>query len=115
MASLKSSLPDIPEFLAPLFLGGLISVNTIVLSALFAKLDIMPFLFANHIQGEIFTIVVIVLTMLYYRKKRYQIIIKKYSKESNKQRIYGNIIVAMYVAISFLSTFAIAFFRPGYL
>lgn len=112
-ASLKSSLRDIPEFLAPVFLGGLISANTLVLSALLAKLDVVPFLFANHTQGGIFAFVVIVLTMLYYRKERYQPILKKYSQENEKERIRGNIIVALYVAISFLSIFAVAFFRPG--
>jgi len=112
-ASLKSSLRDIPEFLAPVFLGGLISINILVLSAFLAKLDIVPFLFRNHIHGGIFTFVVIVLTMLYYRKECYQPILKKYSQEGENERVRGNIIVAVYVAISFLSIFAIAFFRPG--
>ena len=112
-ASLKSSLRDIPEFLAPVFLGGLISINILVLSAFLAKLDIVPFLFKNHIHGGIFAFVVIVLTMLYYRKECYQPILKKYSQESENERVRGNIIVAVYVAISFLSIFAVAFFRPG--
>ena len=114
-ASLKSSLHDIPGFLAPLFLGGLISVNIVVISAFLAKMDLMPFLFANHIQGGIFAIMVIVLTGIYYRNKRYKSILKKYSKEGNKERIRGNVIVAVYVLISFASIFAVAFFRPGYI
>lgn len=112
-ASLKSSLRDIPEFLAPVFLGGLISANTLVLNAFLAKLDLVPFLFANRAQGGIFALVVIVLTMLYYRKGRYQPILKKYSQESDKARIRGNAIVAIYVGVSFLLIFAAAFFRPG--
>jgi hypothetical protein len=112
-ASLKSSLRDIPEFLAPVFLGGLISANTLVLSALLAKLDLAPFLFKNHTHGGIFAFVVIALAMLYYRKECYQPILKKYSEESEKERIRGNIIVTGYIAISFLSIFAVAFFIPG--
>lgn len=112
-ASLKSSLSDIPEFLTPMFLGGLISANTLVLSALLAKLNVLPFLFANRTQGGIFAFVLIVITMFFYRKARYQPILKKYSNESEKERIRGNIMVAIYVAISFLSIFAIAFFRLG--
>jgi hypothetical protein len=112
-ASLKSSLRDIPEFLAPVFLGGLISANILVVSAFFAKLDIMPFLFANNTQGGIFALSLIILCMFYYRKERYKTILKRYSQESHKSRIRGNVIVAIYVSISFLSIFAVAFFRPG--
>jgi hypothetical protein len=112
-ASLKSSLRDIPEFLAPVFLGGLISANILVISAFLAKLDVMPFLFANSKQGGIFALVLIVLSMLYYRKERYKPVLEKYSQESGKQRIRGNTVVALYVAISFLSIFIVAFFRPG--
>lgn len=112
-ASLRSSLRDIPEFLAPVFLGGLVSANVLVISAFLAKLDVAPFLFANSKQGGIFALVLIILLMLYYRKERYKAILKKYSQENEKQRIRGNILVALYVAISFLSIFAVAFFRPG--
>lgn len=111
-ASLNSSLRGIPEFLAPVFLGGLISVNILVTSAFLAKLGVLPFLFTNSKQGGIFALVLIILSMIYYRKQRYKTILKKYSQESERERIKGNIIVAVYVAISFLSIFAVAFFRP---
>jgi hypothetical protein len=112
-ATLKSSLAEIPEFLAPIFLGGLICNNFIMLNAFMSKLDLIPFLFANKVQASIFSIITIILIMLYYKKERYQPILKKYSKESEKERIKGNIIVAVYVTISFLSIFAVAFFRAG--
>ena len=112
-ASLKSSLSDIPEFLAPVFLGGLISVNILVISAFLAKLDILLFLFSNNTQAGIFALIIIVLTIFYYRKKRYKPIIKKYSQESQKERVRGNVIVAVYVALSFLLIFVVAFFKPG--
>lgn len=108
-ASLKSSLRSIPEFLAPVFLGGLISANILVISAFFAKLDVLPFLFANSKQGGIFSFLLIILSVVYYREERYKVILKKYSKESEKERVKGNVIVALYVTISFVSIFAVAF------
>lgn len=112
-ASLKSSLNDIPAFLASIFLGGLISVNVLVISAFLTKIDVLPFLFSDSRQASFFCFCLIILLMFIYRKKRYRKIIKKYSKEDEKQRIRGNIAVAVYVAISFLSIFAVAFFKPG--
>lgn len=50
--------------------------------------------------------------MVYYNKVRYKQILTKYSQESEKERIKGNIIVALYVIISFLLIFLVAFFRP---
>ena len=112
-ASLKSSLRDIPEFLAPVFLGGLVSANILVISAFLAKLDVLPFLFSSKEKGGAFAFVIIVLAMFYYRKERYRSIIKKYSQENDKERIRGNVIVAIYVTLSFLLIFAVAFFKPG--
>ena len=106
-ASLKSSLDDIPEFLAPIYLGGLISANILVISAFLAKIDVLPFLFSSKEQGGVFALITIIVTMFYYRKERYRPIIKKYSQENNSQRIRGNIIVAVYVALSFLLIFAL--------
>lgn len=112
-ASLKSSLRDIPEFMTAVSFGGLISLNIITLCMLFAKLDIIPFLFANQTQGGIFAFINIILTMLYYRKKRCQLIIDRYSQEDRKERIRGNIIVVTYVTISVLLMFIVPLFRPG--
>jgi len=112
-ASLKSSLRDIPEFLAPVFLGGLVSANILVISAFLAKIDVIPFLFSSKEKGGAFSLALIVLAMFYYRKERYRPIIKKYSQENDKERIRGNVIVAIYVALSFLLIFAVAFFKPG--
>lgn len=112
-ASLKSSLRDIPEFLAPVLMGGLISANILVISALSAKLDMAPFLFANRTQGGLFATVVIIFTGLYYRKERSRLILEEYAQESEKERIRGNFIVSVYVAVSFMSIFAVSFFKPG--
>jgi uncharacterized membrane protein len=115
-ATLKSSLKDIPLMIAPAFLGTLLSVNVIVVSALLAKLDVFPFVFSNSKQGGIFTfLVMIFIGSYYYWNERYKRVLLKYSTETNKKRILGNILISIYVALSFISIFFIAFFRPGYL
>ena len=112
-ASLKSSLSDIPQYTAPIYFGGLISANLLVLNAFLAKFDLMPFLFSSGVGGISFVALLIVLTILYFRKDRSNRIVEKYSGENKSQKIKGNAIVAIYVAVSFLLIFAIAFFRPG--
>lgn len=109
----KTPLRDIPEFVTPIYFAILISMNLISISAFFAKLDMLPFPFPNSMQVQIFGLIVMVSTMLYYRKARYEPIIKKYSKESDKKRIRGNIIVAIYVVLSFLLFISVGFFKPG--
>ena len=113
-AAEKSSLRDISEFIAAVFLGGLLSCNTLVASALLAKFDILPFLFPNSGTAGTFAFLLIVAVgIIYASKKRYRKVIKRYSSEPNEQRIRGNIIVGVYVAISYLAIFAVAFFKPG--
>lgn len=112
-AALKSSLRDIPSFMAAVSFGGLISANVLVISAFLAKLDIMPFIFSSKEEASVFAFIIIIFIMFYFREKRFKSIIRKYSQESNKERIRGNIIVAVYVALSFLLIFAVAFYKPG--
>ena len=104
---------DIAEFMAPVYLGGLIFANILVVNGFLTKMDILPFLFSNRYQAMLCSVLLIILAMLYYRKKQREAILEKYAQESNKARIRGNIIVAVYVGISFLSIFAVAFFKPG--
>jgi hypothetical protein len=112
-ASLKSSLKDVPHILAPIYFGGLISINILVIYLFLVKIDVLPFLFTNKKQGGIFTALMIVLAMLYYRKAKRTTLIDKYFQESNKERKRGNAMVAVYVVVSFILIFAVAFFRPG--
>jgi hypothetical protein len=57
----------------------------------------------------------VIFAFYYLAKGRYKRIIEKYTDEPNAQRIRGNVIVALYVSISFIAIFAVAFFKPGYL
>jgi uncharacterized membrane protein YkvI len=112
-AFLKSSLKEVPHILASVYFGGLISVNILVIYLFLVKIDALPFLFTDKKQGGVLTALMIVLTMLYYRKAKQTTLIDKYSQEDERERKRGNAIVAIYVAVSFLSIVAVAFFRPG--
>lgn len=112
-AVLKSSLNDIPEFIAPVSLGALLSANFLVLNAFLAKIDMMPFLFSNKYQGGLSSFLFIILCLYSFREEKRKSIISKYFDESKSERIKGNLMVAAYVSISFLSIFLVAFFRPG--
>ena len=106
-------MKDIPNIAAGAWFGALIAANTLVISGFLSKTISLPFLFANPKQGAWFTGILIGLVILYYRKDKRESILEKYSQESNNDRRKGNAIVAVYVALSFLLIFAVAFFRPG--
>jgi len=112
-ASLKSSLKDIPEFMTAVSFGGLININIMVLHILLSKFNITSYMFSNSTEVGVFALISIALSMLYYNKKRIKLILEKYSQESNKQRIRGNLFVAVYVGISFLLVFLVPLFKPG--
>ncbi|RWZ89389.1 MAG: hypothetical protein EO766_04095 [Hydrotalea sp. AMD] len=112
-ATLTGSLKDIPQYITPIYLGGLISANFMIVNAFLAKIGIGTFLFKDPKQGAWFTAVMIILAMLYYRKNKYTAVLNKYSHESAKKRKRGNAIVAVYVVLSFLLIFSVAFLKPG--
>jgi hypothetical protein len=112
-AALKSSVKDLPGIAAGAWFGALIAANTLVISGFLSKTTSLPFLFANPKQGAWLTGILIGLVILCYRKDKRESILEKYSQESNKDRRKGNAIVAVYVLLSFLSIFVVAFFRPG--
>jgi len=111
-ASLKSSLNDMPKFMTAISFGGLIAVNIFVIIGFLAKLDLMPF-YTNKHQAGLSVVICIILTALYFNNSRVESILKKYSQESNRERIKGNIIVSIYVTFSFLSIFAVGLFKSG--
>ncbi len=115
-AMLRSSTKDIAEYTAAIAMGGLFGVNIVIVSAFLSKLDISSFLYKDSATGGICTaLIMVMLGVLYIRKKRYERVNEKYRDEPNAQRIKGNAIVALYVGISFIAIFAVAFFKPGYL
>ncbi len=112
-ASLMSSLKDIPHILASLYFGGLISINILVLYLFLVKLNILPSLFTDAKQGGFLTALMISFAIIYYRKDRRDIVLHKYLQESEKERKKGNVIVAIYITISILLTFVVAFYNSG--
>jgi hypothetical protein len=112
-ASLKSSLKDVPHILASVYFGGLLSINILVIYIFLVKINFVPFFLTDKKQGGMFTALMIILTMLYYGKTKRTTLIDKYSSENNTERKSGNAIVTIYVVVSFILIFAVAFFRPG--
>lgn len=113
-AVLKGSLRDIPRFATSVYCAGLISVNLLVINAFLAKIDIIPFLFPNKMAVTVLVVILIIGALIYYYwGGKSNDILKKYSQESKPERIRGNVIVWVYVILSFLLIFAIGLFRPG--
>ncbi len=112
-AALKSSLYDIPEFMAGISFGSLISANVLVINGFLSNTLGLPFLFSHGVYGGLFAFLLIVFTMIYFNKDKRKLILQKYVKEPNRKRIQGNMIVAIYVVLSFLLIFVVAFLKPG--
>ncbi|MHB9053385.1 MAG: hypothetical protein ACYC5F_05280 [Thermoleophilia bacterium] len=112
-AGLRSSLKEMPAFVAAVTFGGVIGVNIIVACELIVKLKIGPYILpSGKYWGGVINGAIIVLAGIYYTKARQQKIIDKYSQETERQRKRGNLLVKIYVAVSFLSIYAVAFIGP---
>lgn len=115
-AFLKSSIKDIAIYAAAVFMGALLGVNVLVVSAFLAKSDIATFLFSSSFQAGMFSFLLIGVAVFYYSfKDKYKHVIERYSNESNSQRIWGNILITLYIMGSFASIFAVGLYKPGYL
>jgi hypothetical protein len=69
-ATLIGSAKDIAEFVAPLYLAGLISLNLLVLGAFLRKINLLPIFFQSKKQVIIFMICLfaISITLFLYKK-----------------------------------------------
>ena len=112
-AALKSSLKDIPQIAAAAWFGALIGANIFVINGFLAKTIALPFLFSNPKLAGLFAALLIALVMIYFRAEKRTIIIEGYSQENEKTRKRGNAITAVYVGMSFLLIFVVAFFKSG--
>jgi hypothetical protein len=110
----KSSVKEISRFSAAVFVGVTISINLIIINALLAKLEILPFLLKSKSHAVIFIFSTIVLSSLYFLiNNKCNDLIKKYSTENFEERKRGNLLVVSYIIVSFLLIFLVAFFKPG--
>lgn len=112
-AVLRSSLKDVAAYIVPLYMGGLLAVNILVLSAFLSKNDIAPFLFKSKVIAGIFVVVIMASLLLIYNTSRRDLIVKRFENEGKANKVRGNAIVICYVFLSFFSIFFIAFFKPG--
>ncbi len=112
-AALMSSLKSIPSIASAAWFGGLIGIDIMIINAFLAKINIGHFLFINPKLGGFLVLILIAISIFYYSKDKRESLIKKYSQESEIERKRGNAVVAVYVALSFLLIFVVAFFRPG--
>lgn len=113
-AHLKGSLNDIAPFAAIVSLSLAFFANIFIIGLFLRKIDFLPLFFSGKKQVIIFMICLFVLNyFLFLRNNRYKEIITEYEKESEPQRKKGNLIVWLYVVVSFLLIFAVAFYKPG--
>jgi phosphatidylglycerophosphate synthase len=113
-ANLIGSAKDIAEFAAMIYVSGLLFANIFVIGAFLKKQNILPFFFTGKRQIIIFMACLFVLNyFLFLHKKRYKKIIERYEQENELRRKRGNLIVWLYVIITFLTIFAVAFYKPG--
>ena len=113
-ATLIGSLKNIAEWAAMFYFSGLIFLNLLVAGAFLRKVDILPIFFTGKVQVIAFIIVLFIgAYFLFLHKKRYKIIIAKYEKESEPERKKGNLIIWLYIIISFLIFFVVALYKPG--
>lgn len=112
----KGSLNDIAEWVAMISLGALIGANLLVLGTFLRKVHILPFFFSDKMQVIAFMVGLLIMIFFFFmHKKRYKGIIEKYKAESERQRKKGNLYVWLYIVLSFLLIFAVAFYKPGVL
>ena len=106
-------LSDIAGIAASMQIAALLGTNIMQVNALLAKLDLVPFLFRSKSQVGLFIVMVMALLILYFRGERHDLIVKKYIQEDPSDRKKGNVIVWIYVGLTFISIFVIAFYKPG--
>ena len=113
---LKSSL-DFPRFGASLTFGLLVNLNIFETSMVLAKLDILPFIYPdNKPILYISTPVIAAILFLLYNKNRIEAIKLKFSKDELKpMKRKLNIAFILYIVLSIVSVFILAWWKPGYL
>ena len=113
---LKSSL-DFPRFGASLTFGLLVNVNIVEISIVLAKLDILPFLYPDN-KPILYISTPIIATVIFlgYNKNRIEAIKLKFTKDELKpMKRKLNIAFTLYIVLSILAIFILAWWKPGYL
>jgi len=113
---LKSSL-DFPRFGASLTFGLLVNVNIFEINMVLAKLDIFPFIYPdNKPILYMSTPIIAAVIFLLYNKNRIEAIKSKFSKDEFKpMKRKLNFAFVLYLVLSILAVYIIAWWKPGYL
>ena len=111
----KKNLGSIPEFLSAGVLTCLLFLNIFTINAFLAKINFIPFLISSAVQGGMYIIIFLLIILYIFRKNKRDNVLKIYSQESKRESIRGNIFVIIYVVLTILMVYVVAFFRPGYL
>lgn len=113
-AHLKGSLNDIAPFAAIVSLSLAFFANVFIIGVFLRKIDLLPIFFSKKRQVIFFMACLVIFNyFIFLNNKRYKAIIAKCEQESESQRKKGNFIVWLYVIISFLLIFVVAFYKPG--
>lgn len=110
---LTGSYRDTPHITSSILMGCLLGINILEVYILLVKLDIIDNALKSKVYGGWLMAISIAFVMLYFGKSRREAILEKYSGENDDARIRGNVIVGVYAALSFLSIFLVAGFKPG--
>ena len=118
---LKSSIPELPRFMASVLFGLFIHLNLFLISGILAKLDILPFLYSSNTLIIIQLVIIIFLIYLRYNKNRIEVIKLRFATFVTDDEFFLrkkklNIAFILYLVVTILSLFLVgAFFKPGYL
>jgi multisubunit Na+/H+ antiporter MnhF subunit len=91
-------------------MGTVLFINSYTICLLVFGMDV-----ASFETSMLLIILSFILTCPYERYKKQIKVLRKYYKESEKSRIRGNIIVTVYVILSFAAPLIIAKFKNGYI
>jgi len=116
---LKSSIPEFPRFVTSVLFGLFINLNLLIISAIFAKLDILLFLYSKT-SAIIQLCILIIFFYFRYNKNRIALIKSKYATFTTDDEFFLrkkklNIVFILYVVVTIISIFLVPFFKPGYL
>jgi len=109
---LKSSIPELPRFMASVLFGLFIHLNLFLISGTLAKLDILPFLYSSNTLIIIQLVIIIFLIYLRYNKNRIALIKSEFVTFTTDEEFFFkknklNVAFILYVVLTILSTFTI--------
>jgi hypothetical protein len=98
-----------PRFYTSFLLSILIGVNIFFISFILDYFDILVFILHKDYRQitRYYILIIFIVSYFYFDKQRTNLIIKKYCKEIEKNRIRGTIYVWIYVILSFILMFIV--------